>query len=287
MLTMSDQAFQIEEDPASLTESSTSTLSMSTSSRRKACKVSFQGVAVREYTRILGDNPSTDSGPPLGLDWDYKEVVRECSSEDDPLLIPIDIFEQESERRRRIKLMEMCKLRQQSVKQLFARQRRDAARAATNNTFFKDDPETSSSSDDTLSDEQMKQLSAHWLKIQPLTGLQRRKILLKQTKTTKMDIEENEKAMRKIRGQRAHTAAMAETGLDDWQAVGEFFKRRWRRYKSGISKKKEQEQLWEDAKVYYTTGPGSQTSSMRSDSMSSFSSQQGEPQRAIRTEMAN
>jgi hypothetical protein len=80
---------------------------------------------------------------------------------------------------------------------------------------------------------------------------------------------------------------MAETGLDDWQAVGEFFKRRWRRYKSGISKKMEQDQLWEDAKVYFTTGPGSQTASIRSDSMSSLSSQQGEPQRAIRTAIAN
>mmetsp|Transcript_25323 Transcript_25323/g.53494 ORF Transcript_25323/g.53494 Transcript_25323/m.53494 type:complete len:251 (+) Transcript_25323:181-933(+) len=33
--------------------------------------VSFHSVAIREYDRTIGDNPSCRSGPPLSLDWNY------------------------------------------------------------------------------------------------------------------------------------------------------------------------------------------------------------------------
>ena len=33
--------------------------------------VSFGTISVREYARILGDNPSASAGPPISLSWDY------------------------------------------------------------------------------------------------------------------------------------------------------------------------------------------------------------------------
>ena len=38
-------------------------------------RVRFHSVNIREYGMILGDNPSSRSGPPVTLDWDYNEVL--------------------------------------------------------------------------------------------------------------------------------------------------------------------------------------------------------------------
>jgi len=42
--------------------------------------VCFASVQVREYFRILGDNPSVTSGPPISLSWEYDEDLSgRCS----------------------------------------------------------------------------------------------------------------------------------------------------------------------------------------------------------------
>lgn len=42
--------------------------------------VGFASVQIREYPRILGDNPSVTSGPPITLSWEYDdEAGGRCS----------------------------------------------------------------------------------------------------------------------------------------------------------------------------------------------------------------
>ena len=36
--------------------------------------VKFDSIKIREYDMILGDNPSSSSGPPVTIDWDYNEL---------------------------------------------------------------------------------------------------------------------------------------------------------------------------------------------------------------------
>ncbi|KAL7468726.1 hypothetical protein ACHAXS_008947 [Conticribra weissflogii] len=43
--------------------------------------VSFNSVAVREYDRTIGDNPSCKSGPPLSLDWSYSKKYEKSVDE--------------------------------------------------------------------------------------------------------------------------------------------------------------------------------------------------------------
>mmetsp|Transcript_17456 Transcript_17456/g.36478 ORF Transcript_17456/g.36478 Transcript_17456/m.36478 type:complete len:396 (+) Transcript_17456:80-1267(+) len=43
--------------------------------------VSFNSVAVREYDRTVGDNPSCRSGPPLSLDWSYSKKYEKSVDE--------------------------------------------------------------------------------------------------------------------------------------------------------------------------------------------------------------
>jgi hypothetical protein len=265
---------EIKADPASGKESSSSSIRTP-----RKFGVRFSGVAVREFARIMGDNPTAEGGPPLGLDWEYTDLTRNESNakcdEDDtntyPItVIPIDDYEQEIARRRRARVMKLCKLRAKSMKQILAQHRIIQRRASTGNIHFGEDHDDSSASDGTISEEQMKQLSAHWLKIQPLPGRQREKIILQHTDTTKADIEANHKSMLKLRQQRNSTSAMAETGLDDWQYMVEFFKRRYKRFKTGISKKKEQEILWEQAKEYRLNDRSSASSVSSSGGRRSF-----------------
>lgn len=206
--------------------------------------VQFHGVEVREYARSMGDNPSTEHGPPLSLDWEYNDITREkkpflqeinISNYFPCAAIPIDDYEKETDDRRRAKLTEMRKLQEKS------------------------------SNNSTLTEEQMKQLSAHWLKIQPLTAQERMRIIRKHTDITLKDIEEHQRALHKTRMQRKSSTAAAESGVDDIREIIEFFKRRYRRYKSGISKEREQEMLWENAASYWGKDGKCSSSCMTSD----------------------
>ena len=97
----------------------------------------------------------------------------------------------------------------------------------------------------------MKQLSARWLRIQPVPQRTRERIILEQTMTSKSEIDKMNKSIRKLRNQRQTTIAMSETGIDEWQTVAEFLKRRVKRLVSGGSKQQEQEMLWEKAQKYW------------------------------------
>jgi len=51
---------------------------------RSQSVVSFDQVNIREYERILGDNPSCSSGPPLSIGWKFSP---------DPMVISVDDYE--------------------------------------------------------------------------------------------------------------------------------------------------------------------------------------------------
>lgn len=238
-------------------------------------RVVFQGVSIRQFDRSLGDNPSAQGGPPLGLSWIYKDVTRDENGASNfsrnvdqqnilevelpPTMIPIDDYEQQAACRRKEKLIEILKLQKITEKKNKANLRLEQRRASTGNIYFQDNDEalgiakkkTSNDDDNTLTEDQMKQLSARWLKIQPVSGKTRERIILKETNCTKGEILARTEQMRKLQNQRKNTIAISETGMDEWQMAAEFIKRRYRRFKTGISKKKEQELLWEQAQGYW------------------------------------
>mmetsp|Transcript_34235 Transcript_34235/g.82425 ORF Transcript_34235/g.82425 Transcript_34235/m.82425 type:complete len:373 (-) Transcript_34235:1944-3062(-) len=74
---------------------------------------------------------------------------------------------------------------------------------------------------------------------------QRESILLQETDNTKQEISERISTVRKSRSQRQHTVALLD--FEDWHVVFETIGRRFRRFRSGISKQREQELLWEEA----------------------------------------
>jgi hypothetical protein len=45
------------------------------SQQRRTSGVVFKDVLIREYDQTVGDNPSVSYGPPISLDWDYKEIA--------------------------------------------------------------------------------------------------------------------------------------------------------------------------------------------------------------------
>lgn len=55
--------------------------------------VRFASVEFREYTLVLSDNPSTTSGPPIGIGWKYYP--------EDTVLLDLDEYERGREGRRR------------------------------------------------------------------------------------------------------------------------------------------------------------------------------------------
>jgi len=211
-------------------------------------------------------------GPPLGLDWDYQDVTTTlltttrtdtCTSSTDTgdgdvengngntntnttTMIPIDDYEEESQQRRRSRINQFLKFQKKSQQQKQSQHSRIVQRrASTGNIYFKE--YDTIKDDHNLSDEQMKQLNARWLRIQPIPGKTRQRMLLEETTTTLEQIKEMNRSSRKLRQQRQSTIAMMETGLDDWQSLGEFLTRRFRRLRTGISKEREQELLWEQA----------------------------------------
>ena len=52
--------------------------------RRRQSRVSFAHVKIREYERVLGDNPSVTSGPPLSIGWRHSPT---------PLIMSLDDYE--------------------------------------------------------------------------------------------------------------------------------------------------------------------------------------------------
>ncbi len=50
--------------------------------RRRQSRVSFAHVNIREYERVLGDNPSVTSGPPLSIGWRHSPTLLTVSLDD-------------------------------------------------------------------------------------------------------------------------------------------------------------------------------------------------------------
>lgn len=77
-------------------------------------------------------------------------------------------------------------------------------------------------------------------------GSVREEILLNHTDVTRKQISQAIAENKVARSKRQMCIAMQE--FEDWAKLGETLMRRWRRMRSGISKKKEQQLLWENAK---------------------------------------
>jgi hypothetical protein len=73
----------------------------------------------------------------------------------------------------------------------------------------------------------------------------REDILMTHTDITKKDMKKAVEEIRVARCRRSMSVAFQE--LEDWHRFGEFVCRRFRRWRSGISKQREQELLWENA----------------------------------------
>ena len=66
-------------EPETLLSTSSSTSSLDTLEDKddelpkKTSRIQWGNIQIREYNRIVGDNPETIVGPPLTLDWQYNE----------------------------------------------------------------------------------------------------------------------------------------------------------------------------------------------------------------------
>jgi hypothetical protein len=78
-----------------------------------------------------------------------------------------------------------------------------------------------------------------------IPGNIRENILLSQTETTKKQIARMISQVRSSRHQRQTSVAMQD--LEEWHEAFEFIARRFRRFRKGITKEREQELLWEKA----------------------------------------
>lgn len=161
--------------------------------------VKFGTVQIREYSRALGDHPSTSYGPPLTLDWDYDEAV----------LMNVDDYEDKRPPRR---------INKQMV----------------------------------------------------VPGKTRESILLEQTAATKDEIKKSVNQVRAVRNQRRLTETFME--LEDYHLVFEFLARRFRRMRRGVTKEKEQEMLWKQAKVMAEEGMAREKQQNESKQLDSSSS---------------
>jgi len=59
------------------------------SCRKRNSRVMFSSVEIREYSRIMGDNPSCSSGAPISLDWDHNHSFS----------LELDVYEGKKSRR--------------------------------------------------------------------------------------------------------------------------------------------------------------------------------------------
>lgn len=105
-----------------------SQLSLSQSShkpmRKNSSVVSFQNVEIREYDRILGDNPACMSGPPISLDWSHSEG----------LIIPMEQYEKVKENKKKKNLPRLGKLKRIGLLQNQLGYSEDEINAATKKT---------------------------------------------------------------------------------------------------------------------------------------------------------
>jgi hypothetical protein len=105
-------------------------------------------------------------------------------------------------------------------------------------------------------------------------GTVRENILLSQTRTTKQQIKQRISEVKTSRHKRQVTVAMQD--FEEWHVLFEFISRRFRRMRTGISKQKEQEMLWEQAQKHDTVKQQQkqerQQSSLSEDGSSSSSS---------------
>ena len=114
--------------------------------------------------------------------------------------------------------------------------------------------------DNIISNKIAKHLQSQY-RMQPIPGSIRQQIILNETRTTPQAIVNTMKQIKKIQNQRRSTLSMIEIGLDDtFGCMYENITRKFRRYKSGISKQREQELLWEKAAEEKTTTSSSSSS---------------------------
>jgi len=74
----------------------------------------------------------------------------------------------------------------------------------------------------------------------------REEILLEHTNTTKRQLTMNEAELKGIRHRRQMTVAMQD--FEQWHIFFESMTRKFRRFRTGVTKKREEEILWENAK---------------------------------------
>jgi hypothetical protein len=106
-----------------------------------------------------------------------------------------------------------------------------------------------------------------------IPGSVRETIILEQTDATKRQINAMNSEIKGIRHRRQLSIAMQE--FDEWNLVFESIRRKFKRLKTGISKKREMELLWENARTILAEKQGSitdeetePTSSIASDTRS-------------------
>ena len=83
-------------------------------------------------------------------------------------------------------------------------------------------------------------------------GRERERILLEESSTTKRQIVAMKSEIRAAKHQRQLSTAMQE--FEGWQIVFESIRRKYKRFRSGISKKREMELLWEGARLNQAKG---------------------------------
>jgi hypothetical protein len=86
----------------SVTEKETSSITTADSSSKN---VSFGLILVREYDRVVGDNPTVRVGPPMSIGWEFVQKQG----------VPVDIYEKIKRPRRPTSDLRMCSLTRKSI----------------------------------------------------------------------------------------------------------------------------------------------------------------------------